>query len=147
MLFMKLNRGKLHDDKTNLMLFQLAIICIHWLKVVQDKAYLSSGQLLNNHIYPVDRSCPLDRWFIQRITFPTVLNNRTQEHKHYITSHFKHANADNTLSDILYKYIIVPVDKTRNDIWYKHAIDYLKIKFNVTYILPFHKNNNGNSIF
>jgi hypothetical protein len=30
-----------------------------WTKVVQDKAFLSSGQLLNSHIYPVDRSCPL----------------------------------------------------------------------------------------
>lgn len=26
-------------------------------------------------------------------------------------------NADNTLSDILYKYIIVPVDKASNYIW------------------------------
>jgi hypothetical protein len=25
-----------------------------WTKVVQDKANLSSGKLLNNHIYPVD---------------------------------------------------------------------------------------------
>ena len=82
MLFLTLNRGKLHDDKKNLMYFQLAIIFIHWIKlypyqirIVQEKAYLSSGELLNNHIYPVDRSCPLDRWFIQWITLSTALNN------------------------------------------------------------------------
>ena len=27
-------------------------------------------------MYPVDRSCPLDRWFIQWITLSNVLNNR-----------------------------------------------------------------------
>ena len=66
MLFLKLNRAKRHDDKTVIMSSQLAIIFIHWITlypyqigwttVVQDKAYLSSGQLLNNQ-----RSCPLDR--------------------------------------------------------------------------------------
>jgi hypothetical protein len=49
---------------------------LDWTKVVQDKAYLSSGQHLNNHIYPMDRSCPLYRWFIQLITLSTVLNSR-----------------------------------------------------------------------
>ena len=45
---------------------------------VQDKAYVSSGQLFNNHIDLMDRSCPLDRRFIQWITVSTVLKNRTQ---------------------------------------------------------------------
>jgi hypothetical protein len=39
---------------------------------------VQNSQLLNNHIYLVDRSCPLDRWFIQWTTVSTVLNNRAQ---------------------------------------------------------------------
>jgi hypothetical protein len=72
MLFLKLNRGKLHDKKKSNIISIGDHIYPHdktlsipnlldWTKDVQDKAYLSSGQLLNNHIYPVDRSCPLDR--------------------------------------------------------------------------------------
>ena len=40
---------------------------VHFFKILLKYAYLTSGQLLNNQIYPVDRNCPLDGWFIQWI--------------------------------------------------------------------------------
>ena len=64
MLFLKLNSGKSNVNSIGDHIYPLdktLSVPNYVTKLVQDKAYLSSGQLLNNHIYPVNRCCPLDR--------------------------------------------------------------------------------------